>query len=110
MKKVDVKIGEQFSDDYDLKESLENGRSVDDFLCLALWHKKILLKIEMICKMLVGDDDDVMHGDDVGPEASTADIEWTVINPQSPLSSLYLHYQMFKGAKRRLSTSDNLRI
>ena len=31
----------------------------------------------------MGDDDDVTHGDDVGPEESTANIEWTVINSQT---------------------------
>ena len=31
----------------------------------------------------MGDDDDVTHGDDVGPEESTADIDWTVFNPQT---------------------------
>ena len=61
-----------------------------------------MLKIEMMSTMLYGDDDDVTHGDDVGPEESTTDIEWTVINPQTPLSCLYqiLHYQMLKGAKK----------
>ena len=50
----------------------------------------------------MGDDDDVTHGDDVGPEDSTTDIEWTVINPHTQLSCLYqiLHYQMFNGAKK----------
>ena len=50
---------------------------------------------------LVGDDDDMTHGDDVGPEESTTDIEWTVINPQTTVSCLLqiLHNQMFKDAK-----------
>ena len=47
-----------------------------------------MLEIEMMSTMLVGDDDDVKHGDDVDPEEST-DIEWTVINPQTPVSCLY---------------------
>ena len=49
----------------------------------------------------MGDDDDLTHGDDVGPEERTTDIDWTVINPQTPVSCLYqiLHYQMFVGAK-----------
>ena len=58
-----------------MKESWGNVRLVADFLCLALWH---LEKMEM----LVGDDDDLTNGDDVGPEESTTNIEWTVINPQ----------------------------
>ena len=59
MKKVDFKIGETLSDDYDLKESLtKNG-------------------------------DDVTHGDEVGPEKSTTYTEWGVINPQTELSCLY---------------------
>ena len=34
------------------------------------------------------------HGDDVGPEDSTTDIEWTVINQQTPVSCLFqiLHW------------------
>ena len=47
-----------------------------------------MLEIEMMSTMLVGDDDDVKHGDDVDPEEST-DIEWAVINPQTPVSCLY---------------------
>ena len=47
-----------------------------------------MLEIEMMSTMLVGDDDDVKHGDDVDPEESI-DIEWTVINPQTPVSCLY---------------------
>ena len=43
---------------------------------------------DMMSTMLVGDDDDVKHGDDVDPEEST-DIEWAVINPQTPVSCLY---------------------
>ena len=38
LKKVDFKIGEKCRDDYDLKESRENGRLVANFLCLARWH------------------------------------------------------------------------
>ena len=51
--------------------------------------------------MLV-DDDDLTHGDDVGPEDSTTDLEWRVTNPQTPLSCLYqiLHFQMLKGANK----------
>ena len=69
-----------------------------------------MLTIEMMSMMLVGDDDDLTHGDNVGPEESTTDIEWTVINPQTLVSCLYqiLHYQMFKDGKRHLSTFDNL--
>ena len=61
-----------------------------------------MLKIEMMSTVLMGDDDDLTYGDDVGPEESTTDIEWTVINPQTSLSWLYqmLHYQMFKDAKK----------
>ena len=36
--KVYFKIGEQCSDDYDLKESRENGTSAADLLCLTRWH------------------------------------------------------------------------
>ena len=52
-----------------------------------------MLKIEMMSTMLMGDDDDLTHGDDVGPEESTIDIEWTVINPQTsqlPLPNIAL--------------------
>ena len=61
-----------------------------------------MLTIEMMSTMLVGDDDDITHGDDVDSEESTPYIEWIVINPQTQLSCLYqiLHYQMFKGAKK----------
>ena len=52
-----------------------------------------MLKIEMMNTMLVGDDDDLTHGDDVILEESTTDIVWTIINKT-----------------RRLSTFDNLRI
>ena len=50
----------------------------------------------------MGDDDDVKHGDDVGPEESTADIECAVIDPQTQLSCFYqiMYYQTFKGAKK----------
>ena len=44
LKKVNFKIGEQMSDDYDLKESWGNVRSVADFLCLALWHEITYVK------------------------------------------------------------------
>ena len=47
-----------------------------------------MLKNETMSTTLVGDDDDVTHGGDVGPEESTTDIEWTVINPHTPVSCL----------------------
>ena len=34
-----------------------------------------MLKIEMMSRMLVCDDDDLVHGEDVGPEGNTAAIE-----------------------------------
>ena len=37
----------------------------------------------------MGDDDEVTHGGDVGPEESTTDIEWTVIN-LLPLTNIAL--------------------
>ena len=69
-----------------------------------------MFKIEMMSMMLEGDDDEVTHGDDVDHDESTTYIELIVINPQTQLSCLYqiLRYQIFKGEKRRLSTSDNL--
>ena len=36
----------------------------------------------MMSTMFVGDDDYFTQGNDVDPEESTTDIEWTVINPQ----------------------------
>jgi len=51
--------------------------------------------------MLDGDDDDVTHGKDVGPEESTTEIEWAVINPQTELSCSRVQ-------KRHQSTSKNL--
>ena len=51
-----------------------------------------------------GDDDDVTHSNDIGPEESTCttEIEWAIINPQTELSCFYqiMYYQMFKGAKK----------
>ena len=105
MKTVGFKIAEQLSDDYDLKESLEKIRSVVDVLSSLFGIKRSrMLTIE-------GDDDDETHGDNVDPEESTTYIECILINPQTQLSCLYqiLHYQIFKGVKRSLSTSDNLR-
>ena len=52
-----------------------------------------MLNIEMVYMMLESDDDDVTRGDVVGPEESTTDIEWTVINQS-------MYYQMFKGPKK----------
>ena len=48
-----------------------------------------MLKIEMVSMMLECGDNNMTHGDDVGPEESTTDIEWTVINPQTQLSCFY---------------------
>ena len=69
-----------------------------------------MFKIEMMSMMLDGDDDEVTHSDDVDHRENTTYIEWIVINTQTQLSCLYhiLRYQIFKGAKRRLSTSNNL--
>ena len=41
-------------------------------------------------------------GDDFGPEESTTDIQWAIINPQSQLNCLYqiMYYQTFMGAKK----------
>ena len=62
--------------------------------------------------MLDGDDDDVMYGDNVGPEESTTDIEWAVINRQTELCCFYqiMYYQTFKVAKKCQSTSENLHM
>ena len=103
-----------------MKESWEMSRELLTFFA-SLFGIKIsrMLKIETMSVMLEDDDDDVTHGDDVdvthdddvGPEESTTDIGWTVINPQTLLSCLHeiLTYEILKGVKRRLSTSDNLR-
>ena len=52
--------------------------------------------------MLDGDDNNVTHDEDVGPEESYTDIEWAVRYPQTQLSCLYqiMYYQMFKGAQK----------
>ena len=41
-----------------------------------------MLQIEMMSMTPEGDADDVTHGDDVGTEESTADIQCVIINPQ----------------------------
>ena len=58
VKKVDFKIDEARSDDYDVKDSWENFRSVADFFALLFGIKiSRMLNIEMMNIMLQGDDD-----------------------------------------------------
>ena len=83
-----------------------HGKMADQLLTLfaSLFGitRSRMLDIEIMCTMLVGDDDGFTHGDDVGPEESSTYIEWTAINPQTPVNCLYpiLHNQMFTGAQK----------
>ena len=67
------------------------------FVSLVGIKRSCLLEIEMMSTMVVCNDDDLTHGDDVDPEESPTHIEWTVINPQAPVSCLY---QMSKDGKK----------